>query len=190
MEIREERMDANMRRIKEKVSGWVDYRTGDLSLRALKRQEITPMSLVITQLGWVNKKLSLVITQLGWVNKKLNQAIPQLRRANKKLSRVITQLSVAPKRLLNDFLDLGRSVLGFALSILEHFSQRFGIRRTNLSQPLGRLRKLALQERGDVPGWVLVVLMTTGLVTAIWSIAAPKLNMILKNSLDSMGNIR
>jgi hypothetical protein len=37
---------------------------------------------------------------------------------------------------------------------------------------------------------VLVVLMTTGLVTAIWSIAAPKLNMILKNSLDSMGNIR
>ena len=46
------------------------------------------------------------------------------------------------------------------------------------------------QEDGDVPGWVLVVLMTTGLVTAIWTIAAPKLSSILKNSLDSMNGIR
>ncbi len=45
-------------------------------------------------------------------------------------------------------------------------------------------------ERGDVPGWVLVVLMTTGLVTAIWTIAAPRLTEILKNSLDSMNSIR
>ena len=45
-------------------------------------------------------------------------------------------------------------------------------------------------ERGDVPGWVLVVLMTTGLVTAIWTIASPRLSAILKNSLDSMNGIR
>ena len=45
-------------------------------------------------------------------------------------------------------------------------------------------------ERGDVPGWVLVVLMTTGLVTAIWTIAAPRLSAILKNSLDAMNGIR
>lgn len=45
-------------------------------------------------------------------------------------------------------------------------------------------------ERGDVPGWVLVVLMTTGLVMAIWTIAAPKLSTILRNSLDSMNAIR
>jgi hypothetical protein len=51
-------------------------------------------------------------------------------------------------------------------------------------------REYVLSERGDVPGWVLVVLMTTGLVTAIWAVAAPKLNAILKNSLDSMNNIR
>lgn len=50
----------------------------------------------------------------------------------------------------------------------------------------GRLK----DERGDVPGWVLVVLMTTGLVTAIWTIAAPRLTAILKNSLDSMNGIR
>ena len=45
-------------------------------------------------------------------------------------------------------------------------------------------------DRGDVPGWVLVVLMTTGLVTEIWTIAAPRLSAILKNSLDSMNGIR
>ena len=45
-------------------------------------------------------------------------------------------------------------------------------------------------ESGDVPGWVLVVLMTTGLVTAIWTIAAPRLTAILKGSLDSMNGIR
>jgi hypothetical protein len=45
-------------------------------------------------------------------------------------------------------------------------------------------------EQGDVPGWVLVVLMTTGLVTAIWTIAAPRLTAILKDSLDSMNGIR
>ena len=47
-----------------------------------------------------------------------------------------------------------------------------------------------VDESGDVPGWVLVVLMTTGLVTAIWTIAAPRLSTILKNSLDAMNGIR
>lgn len=52
-----------------------------------------------------------------------------------------------------------------------------------------RFFKVLLDERGDVPGWVLVVLMTTGLVTAIWTIAAPRLTAILRNSLDSMNGI-
>jgi len=45
-------------------------------------------------------------------------------------------------------------------------------------------------ERGDVPGWVLVVLMTTGLVTGIWTLAAPRIDSILRGSLDSMNGIR
>ena len=53
-----------------------------------------------------------------------------------------------------------------------------------------RIVKKLSEERGDVPGWVLVVLMTTGLVTAIWTIAAPRLTAILKDSLDSMNGIR
>ena len=53
-----------------------------------------------------------------------------------------------------------------------------------------RTKKILSSERGDVPGWVLVVLMTTGLVTAIWTIAAPRLTAILRNSLDAMNGIR
>jgi len=46
------------------------------------------------------------------------------------------------------------------------------------------------EDRGDVPGWVLVVLMTTGLVTGIWTLAAPKLSSLLNDSLNSMNGIR
>ncbi|ASY23239.1 hypothetical protein A1sIIB76_00935 [Candidatus Planktophila versatilis] len=53
-----------------------------------------------------------------------------------------------------------------------------------------RFYRVLNDDRGDVPGWVLVVLMTTGLVTAIWTIAAPRLSAILKNSLDAMNGIR
>ncbi|MFZ2227439.1 MAG: hypothetical protein WAU98_02980 [Candidatus Nanopelagicaceae bacterium] len=59
-----------------------------------------------------------------------------------------------------------------------------GVRSWHVSE--GSVRS----ERGDVPGWVLVVLMTTGLVTAIWTIAAPRLSAILRNSLDAMNGIR
>jgi hypothetical protein len=53
-----------------------------------------------------------------------------------------------------------------------------------------RIKTLAKDEKGDVPGWVLVVLMTTGLVTAIWAIAKPNLTSILNNSLNSMNNVK
>jgi len=53
-----------------------------------------------------------------------------------------------------------------------------------------QIRVWAQSDRGDVPGWVLVVLMTAGLITGIWTIAAPRLNTLLRNSLDSMNAIR
>jgi hypothetical protein len=52
-----------------------------------------------------------------------------------------------------------------------------------------RLSRLVLDERGDVPGWVLVVLMTTGLVTGIWAVAAPRIESLLRGSLDAMNNV-
>ena len=62
--------------------------------------------------------------------------------------------------------------------------------RESLVKAHKRLYSQLRDEQGDVPGWVLVVLMTTGLVTAIWTIAAPRLTAILKNSLDAMNGIR
>lgn len=69
---------------------------------------------------------------------------------------------------------------------------RISFRLSNRLQQISRSRvfKAISDQRGDVPGWVLVVLMTTGLVTAIWTIAAPRLTAILKNSLDAMNGIR
>ena len=40
-----------------------------------------------------------------------------------------------------------------------------------------------LEERGDVPGWVLITLMTAGLVVGVWSVAAPALSNLLDDSL-------
>ncbi len=69
-----------------------------------------------------------------------------------------------------------------------NFSIRIQERYTRFTK--SRAFKAISDQRGDVPGWVLVVLMTTGLVTAIWTIAAPRLTAILRNSLDSMNGIR
>ena len=41
-------------------------------------------------------------------------------------------------------------------------------------------------ERGDVPGWVLVTVMTAGLVGALWKLAGPQLNSMLTAALDSV----
>lgn len=49
-----------------------------------------------------------------------------------------------------------------------------------------RMQEALRSERGDVPGWVLVVLMTAGLVTGIWALAGPKLTQILMTSLDAI----
>ncbi len=64
---------------------------------------------------------------------------------------------------------------------------RFAIYRMEFQ---ARVRALIIDERGDVPGWVLVVLMTTGLVTGIWTVAAPRIQGLLRNSLDSMNSVR
>jgi hypothetical protein len=41
-------------------------------------------------------------------------------------------------------------------------------------------------ERGDVPGWVLVTVMTAGLVMAIWGVAEGQLRSMLTNALGSV----
>lgn len=43
-------------------------------------------------------------------------------------------------------------------------------------------------ERGDVPGWVLITLMTAGIVTALWVVAEPTLKNLLTNALSITGD--
>jgi hypothetical protein len=43
-------------------------------------------------------------------------------------------------------------------------------------------------DRGDVPGWVLVTLMTAGIVTALWVVAEPSLRGLLNNALSISGD--
>ena len=42
-------------------------------------------------------------------------------------------------------------------------------------------------ERGDVPGWVMVTVMTAGLVAALTAIAGPQLRSMLSTALSSVG---
>ncbi|HTW19189.1 MAG TPA: hypothetical protein VME70_03130 [Mycobacteriales bacterium] len=44
------------------------------------------------------------------------------------------------------------------------------------------------RERGDVPGWVLITLMTAGIVTALWVVAEPTLRSLLTNALNISGD--
>ncbi|WP_410790484.1 hypothetical protein [Kribbella sp. C-35] len=46
----------------------------------------------------------------------------------------------------------------------------------------------ARKERGDVPGWVLITVMTAGLVVAIWKLAGDQLADMLRSALSSVSN--
>jgi hypothetical protein len=41
-------------------------------------------------------------------------------------------------------------------------------------------------ERGDVPGWVMITVMTAGLVAALWAVAGPELARMLREALRSV----
>jgi len=43
-------------------------------------------------------------------------------------------------------------------------------------------------DRGDVPGWVLITVMTAGLVMVIWGIAKAELGSMLRDALASVHN--
>ena len=43
------------------------------------------------------------------------------------------------------------------------------------------------RQRGDVPGWVLITVMTAALVTVIWALLEPQIRSLLDNVLGSVG---
>jgi len=54
-----------------------------------------------------------------------------------------------------------------------------------LLTPPGRLVD-AGRDRGDVPGWVLVTIMTAGLVTVLWALAGERLQDLLDQALSAV----
>ena len=71
----------------------------------------------------------------------------------------------------------------------EHVEETQGLEPTRASA-LARLgRRLRPptgwhDDRGDVPGWVLVTLMTAGLVIALWAIAGPALAEVFTSAIE------
>lgn len=41
-------------------------------------------------------------------------------------------------------------------------------------------------EQGDVPGWVLITLMTAGLVVLMWAAAAPALKSVFEQAMNKV----
>jgi hypothetical protein len=48
------------------------------------------------------------------------------------------------------------------------------------------VHRLRGNDRGDVPGWVLVAVMTAGLVTALWVVADGQLTAVLQRAITSV----
>ncbi|GAA4157857.1 hypothetical protein GCM10022286_09870 [Gryllotalpicola daejeonensis] len=48
------------------------------------------------------------------------------------------------------------------------------------------LSRLRAEDRGDVPGWVLITAMTAGLVIAIWALAGSALTQVFTNAVNSV----
>jgi hypothetical protein len=46
------------------------------------------------------------------------------------------------------------------------------------------LKKKLKEDSGDVPGWVLITLMTAGLVVVMWAVAAPALRGVFEQALS------
>ncbi len=58
--------------------------------------------------------------------------------------------------------------------------------RTLLHRSRDHVAELARDEAGDVPGWVLVTLMTAGIVVVLWAFAGPALVNLFEQALQSV----
>ena len=59
--------------------------------------------------------------------------------------------------------------------------------QANAHATASRLRRRSdRRDRGDVPGWVLITVMTAGLVSAIWILAGPTLTEMFQDALGKV----
>lgn len=64
-----------------------------------------------------------------------------------------------------------------------------GRRRHPWSVITTRFHAFAEDEAGDVPGWVLVTLMTAGLVVLIWAVAGPALSSLFEQAIQRVSGL-
>ena len=62
-------------------------------------------------------------------------------------------------------------------------------RPRTLQRLADRLRALAADESGDVPGWVLITLMTAGLVVLVWDAAGPALAGLFEQAIGKVAGL-
>lgn len=58
------------------------------------------------------------------------------------------------------------------------------LRGTEFADPISVSERLLEEDRGDVPGWVLITLMTAGLVIVIWAVAGPALSGVFEMAIQ------
>ncbi|MDQ1584627.1 MAG: hypothetical protein QOF36_2681 [Microbacteriaceae bacterium] len=59
-----------------------------------------------------------------------------------------------------------------------------------MSQLSGFARRVFRDESGDVPGWVLITIMTAGLVIIIWGLAGPALSNVFEQAISRVTSFR
>jgi hypothetical protein len=62
-------------------------------------------------------------------------------------------------------------------------NQRLGHHFTALKNRAHRAVAILSDEQGDVPGWVLITLMTAGIVVALWAVASPALGQLFNTAI-------
>lgn len=67
---------------------------------------------------------------------------------------------------------------------MDHLLKATVAARLRATTVVDRLR--AKEERGDVPGWVLITIMTAGLVTVLWATARTQLVSMFNTALRNV----
>ena len=60
-------------------------------------------------------------------------------------------------------------------------------RHASIDQTPRQLGSHRHEERGDVPGWVMITVMSAGLVAVLGAVAGPQLRQMLEQALSAVG---
>lgn len=58
--------------------------------------------------------------------------------------------------------------------------------KSSAQSPTGASRIAIGSDAGDVPGWVLITLMTAGLVVLMWAVAGPALKSVFEQAITKV----